>query len=39
MKNQITGQFESPSLDSMWPQLKPETQKGLDEAQQELDRA
>jgi acetolactate synthase-1/2/3 large subunit len=39
MKNQVTGQFESPSLENMWPQLTAETQKGLDDALQGLDRA
>jgi len=39
LKNQVTGQFESPSLENMWPELTPETQKHFDDALRELDRA
>ncbi len=38
-KNPITGQFESPRLDSMWPELQPEAKIALDDALLELERA
>ena len=36
LKNPITGQFESPSLDDMWPELQPEMQILFDRALDEL---
>ena len=38
LKNQVTGQFESPSLENMWPELTAETQQQLDVAIHELNR-
>jgi acetolactate synthase-1/2/3 large subunit len=38
LKNQVTGQFESPSLENMWPELAVETQQQLDVAIHELNK-
>jgi acetolactate synthase-1/2/3 large subunit len=38
LRNQVTGQFESPSLENMWPELTVETQQQLDDAIHQLNR-
>ena len=38
LKNQVTGQFESPSLENMWPELTAETQQQLNAALHQLNR-